>query len=134
MFYSTLWRKFRRRLDIILESLSRNSDLIDREANSINIAQAQEQRIKAEEAMEKQERARFTTQLQASLSWLGVESAEQEDELVRLAELAHPNSCDWIQNQPKARSWMRLDKDNPILWLNGKPGAGKHLSLSIVRE
>ena len=126
MLYSTLWRRFRRRLDIILESLSRNSDLIDREANSINIAQAQEQRIKADDEMEKQERARFTTQLQASLSWLGVEGAEQEDELVRLAELSHPNSCDWIQNQPKARSWMRLDKDNPILWINGKPGAGKY--------
>ena len=67
------------------------------------------------------------TQFRAALSWLEVsdsEHREQEDELDRQYSLHHAYSCDWIQKNPKARSWMRLGKDELVLWLNGKPGAG----------
>ena len=76
----------------------------------------------------KKEQERSIAQFHAVLSWLEVkdyEQREQEDELDRQYSLHHNHSCDWILKNTKARSWMRLGKDELVLWLNGKPGAGK---------
>jgi hypothetical protein len=128
IFFKTLWVGFDRRFNGILDSLARHSELVDKEANSIDIAEAKEWRSKLMEDTVKKEQERSVTQFYAALSWLEVkdyEHIEQEDELDRQSSLHHAHSCDWIQKNPKARLWMRLGKEELVLWLNGKPGAGK---------
>ncbi|KAH0541368.1 hypothetical protein FGG08_004132 [Glutinoglossum americanum] len=126
IFFKTLWAGFDLRFEGILDSLARHSELVDKEANSIDIAEAKEWRSKLLEDTIRKEQERSVTQLRAALSWLEVkdgEQIEQEDELDRQYSLHHAHSCDWIQKNSKARSWMRLGEDELVLWLNGKPGA-----------
>src|SRR5438046_2692789 len=128
IFFKTLWAGFDRRFKGILESLARHSELVDKEASSIDIAEAKEWRSRLMEDTARKEQERSITQFHAALSWLEVkdyEQIEQEEELDRQFNLHHAHSCDWIQKNPKARSWMRPGKEELVLWLNGKPGAGK---------
>ncbi|KAK2755707.1 hypothetical protein FQN54_005857 [Arachnomyces sp. PD_36] len=132
IFFSTLWAKFDRRLNPILESLAKHCEIVDKEANSIDIARAQEWRAKAAEDMRKQEEIRSTTQFQAVLAWLDAKDDLQEDELDRLAALAHTRSCDWIENHRAAKPWICPGSRNLVLWIKGKPGAGKSVLTSAV--
>ncbi|KAK2802065.1 hypothetical protein FQN51_004975 [Onygenales sp. PD_10] len=124
IFFSTLWARFDRRFKTILESLAKHSEMIDKEANSIDIARAQEWREKASEDMRKQEEARSHTQFNAVLAWLDVKDYEQEEELDWHSSLCHNGSCDWIQNHSTIKPWLCPGDQNLILWIKGKPGAG----------
>ncbi|KAH0560093.1 hypothetical protein GP486_003386 [Trichoglossum hirsutum] len=135
IFFKSLWSGFDRRFKGILESLARHSELIDKEANSIDITEAKEWRSRLMENTAKKEQERSITQFRAVLSWLEVkdyEQRKQEDELDRQYNLHHDHSCDWILKNSKARSWMRLGTDELVLWLNGKPGAGKSVLSSVI--
>ena len=44
-----------------------------------------------------------------------------------------PGTGDWIHDNPIFRSW--LEREKPILWLSGRPGAGKsYLSSNIIQH
>ena len=132
MFFDTLWARFDRRFNGILESLARHTELVDKEANSIDISEAKEWRAQAIENAARQEQDRAIAMFHSVLSWLEIKDYEQEDELERLHNFHHPHSCDWIQKHPKARSWLRLGKGEPVLWIHGKPGAGKSVLSSMI--
>lgn len=106
IFFKTLWAGFDRRFNRILDSLARHSELVDKEANSIDIAEAKEWRSELVEDTTRKEQERSVTQFHVALSWLEVkdyEHVKQEDELDRQSSLYHAHSCDWIQKNPKAR-------------------------------
>ncbi|KAL5320545.1 hypothetical protein ACEPPN_011354 [Leptodophora sp. 'Broadleaf-Isolate-01'] len=37
----------------------------------------------------------------------------------------HPGTCEWLFRHANFESWAREDSKSPVLWLNGKHGAGK---------
>ncbi|KAH7364600.1 hypothetical protein BKA65DRAFT_141598 [Rhexocercosporidium sp. MPI-PUGE-AT-0058] len=37
----------------------------------------------------------------------------------------HPGTCEWLFQHKNFQSWAREDSVSPVLWLNGKHGAGK---------
>ena len=119
------WARFDRRFKAILESLANHSDLVDREANAIDIAEAREQRKRAIEEAARQEEERSIIQFQAALAWLEVKDYQQDDELDHQSSLHHADSCNWILKNKRAASWMQLGNKEPVLWLKGKPGAGE---------
>ncbi|KAL2816622.1 hypothetical protein BDW59DRAFT_166267 [Aspergillus cavernicola] len=42
----------------------------------------------------------------------------------------HPNTCEWILDQEKYIDW--LDQERGLLWIKGKPGAGKSTIMSFL--
>jgi hypothetical protein len=108
-----------------LESLKRHSDLVDREASSIDIAEARFARSQAQEDIEKRGLERRERQLQASITWLGIEDRVQEDELYRFGQRRQENTCDWVLRNFRFTSWLGDNNENSILWLKGIPGAGQ---------
>jgi len=132
--FDSLWKDFDSRFSGILESLSRHRDLVDREASSINIAEARSARIRAEEDIMRREKERQAYRLQDSISWLAVSDDNLEDELDRLLRRRQPGTCKWFIDNPQISSWISDCKRDPIIWLKGIPGAGNGQSLRIYHR
>lgn len=128
IFFSTLWGKAERRFKVILDSLAKNCQLVETEAKTAEIVEASRFRIKIKEQMREQENERTVMRLQSALAWLDAKDEEQESELDRLRGRVFEHSCDWIQRHNEAKAWMSMRGTQPILWLIGKPGAGKFSS------
>jgi hypothetical protein len=125
ILFSTLWGKAERRFKVILDSLAENCQLVETEAKTADIVEASSFRVKMKEQIREQENERTVTRLQSTLAWLDAKDEEQESELERLHGRIFEHSCDWIQRHNEAKAWMSMRGNQPILWLIGKPGAGK---------
>lgn len=79
MLFDSLWKTFDARFQTILESMRKHRDLIDQEANAINITEAKKWRTDCLEsieqwrterasAIEKTERERLSTQVRAAFA------------------------------------------------------------------
>ncbi|KAL9116701.1 MAG: hypothetical protein Q9187_006774, partial [Circinaria calcarea] len=122
--FDSLWKDFGTRFNGILDSLARHRDLVDKEALSIEIAEARSWRIQAQQNLEHREKERQLSQLQNSIAWLAVEDRILEDDLHRLSQRRQPGTCDWVLGSSKLIAWVADDYEEPILWLRGIPGAG----------
>ncbi|KAF1952459.1 hypothetical protein CC80DRAFT_479208 [Byssothecium circinans] len=137
-FFKSTWGGFDTRFNCILDSLSRHSDLVDREANAFLITETMRWREDALQAAAHREKERLTTQLTSTLAWLGLDSMphcgrnQQQNEFDKLIHDCCPGTTDWILNHPKMRTWMRNGQDQSTLWLKGKPGSGKSTLCAIV--
>lgn len=109
----------------MLDSIARISDQIDREAVSIDIVQAAEQRQKEVEASAQRETQWRTQQLNTVLSWLEASDTDQEMKLEWLRSRCYGGTLQWATKSPKLRRWLQRVRGKQVLWLYGKPGSGK---------
>ena len=131
MIFECTWRNFEHRFGAILASLRRHSDLLDREAASIHFAEVKEATLVAQRQVDDTEAERRRTELKEVQRWLAVDGV-QEARLERLKNRCQPGSCEWIFRNDSIISWLHLNRNKPVLWINGKPGSGKLLSFLFV--
>ena len=124
-FFNAFWDGFGRRLDPILDSLAHHSDMVDKEAVSINISRAETWRKQMIEQSRKQALLQTSAQFHSVLAWLKVQSYVQEDVLDEHLRLIHANSCDWFQGHKRAKPWLASSLNDRALWIKGNPGAGQ---------
>jgi hypothetical protein len=132
----SLWKDFESRFAGIIDSLKKQRDFVDREAASIDILEAKDSRRRLQEDIQQRQRhsaelldqnekvARIT-QFQHAVTWLAVDDKAQQTDYERIQNRRHDETCKWIMTQPQIVAWLRDDSKYPVLWLNGKPGAGK---------
>lgn len=140
--FSTSWGRFQRRFNNILEDMKRHGELVDKEANAYDIAEARQMRqdIRAwrEESLEQVERLekeQAAKQYKSIMSWLKADESDQLTifDAVSAEGAKFPGTCSWILSNPKIRSWLEKKKDHSMLWLQGTPGSGKSvLSTQII--
>ncbi|PQE21380.1 hypothetical protein CJF30_00008252 [Rutstroemia sp. NJR-2017a BBW] len=130
--FDSLWKNFDSRFAGILTSLSRHADLIDREASSINIAEARSARLLAEQDIARREKERQDYQLQDSIAWLAITNNEQQDIVDRLLRRRQSGTGDWLLQNPQIMTWISDSRMHPIIWLKGIPGAGEAARKSIL--
>ena len=133
MFFSTAWARFDIHFKTILESLANHSDLVDREALSINITEARLWRSKAVEENAERERKTAALQRQAVISWFKYDEPLQEDELCMRLGRTHPDTCHWIIQNTKMKAWAKHGLGHRVLWIKGKPGSGNTANLLSPR-
>ena len=68
-----------------------------------------------------------------------LESLQFEEEGNRLMAIkpAHPETCIWLHSHPTYQSWLNDDKlceHHGLLWIKGKPGAGKSTLMKYILE
>lgn len=122
--FASCWRDFSYRFDSILDNLAKHRDLVDREAQSIDIAEARASRRLAEDELDKAERDRGTLMLQNALAWLAADEIDQENNLDQLSARRQHGTCEWVLRLTKMISWMNGGPDQSVLWLRGIPGSG----------
>lgn len=111
----------------MLDSLRRHSDLVDKEANALNISTVQEWRLKAFEDLGKVEKERFDNQFRAVMTWFDVKDYQQDDILNNLIDKSHPGTTAWLLSHAEVTAWLSGSSKNSVLWLTGKPGSGVSL-------
>ena len=123
------------RFQAILDSLRKHRDLIDQEANIINIVEAKAWRSERLEhirqwrderaaKLDREEQERIGAQVREAAAWLDT-SVEQDDILAKHLRVRADAEPHWILKEPKIVSWLGQARDYPFLWLNGKIGGGK---------
>lgn len=68
------------------------------------------------------------TQFHSSISWLGVDDKKQEAERSRRSGRKHSGTCEWVEQVPEMKAWLEDNNLEPVIWMNGKPGAGWSLT------
>ena len=132
------------RFEFILENLRKHRDLIDQEANAIDIVEAkawrskqleevQRRRVERAEDLDRMERERLARQVREAVAWLGA-NEEQEDTLAKLLRAHDSTNSHWSLATPTILSWIEQGRENVFLWLNGKPGAGGCYSTSTISD
>ncbi|KAJ2988979.1 hypothetical protein NUW58_g3702 [Xylaria curta] len=124
-FFSTTWARFDFRFNSILASMAKNSEAIDQEAATIDIIEAKQWRDKLASQVDTREQDRADRQRQSVISWLALEHPPQDDNREKLLRDCLPGSCDWVLKQDKMASWVKVDSRLAVVWMHGKPGAGK---------
>lgn len=115
------------RFDGLLRSLSRNAELVDREASSHDIVAAYEWRETTLRDIHDREEQQATLRFTSVLAWLDIKDRHQQDELYRLQKCVCADTCDWILRQTKVASWLLNNAQHRVLWLHGIPGSGLNL-------
>lgn len=126
IFFSSGWGRFEHQFDALLQSIAQNSELIDKEAVSLDINQARDWRQRSlEDAANRKRRWEFE-QRDAVLRWLEVGDSKsyQEDKLELLRSHCCEGTSQWLTKSQQVRSWLRVKRCHSVLWLHGKPGSG----------
>ena len=138
--FESLWKTFNLRFQGMLENLRKHRNLIDAEANAINIAEAKTlrntqmdyiRRSRADRAheIEEIERERLASQIRETVAWLGANQG-QEDMLAKFSKACDASDSHWFLKESSIISWLgRSGRDDSVIWLNGKPGAGQSVLL-----
>jgi hypothetical protein len=141
LLFTSLWKDFGGRFSGIVNDLKKQSDFVDREAASIDIVESKASRAQHQEDIKQQREhalmlleeretdARISRKRHA-VAWLSVDVRDQEQHYERISSRRHDETCKWVVKQLCMESWIRNDPKNPLLWLNGKPGAGKFRDFS----
>lgn len=120
-----MWGRFDCRFKRILCNLEQHAELIDKEANAIDIAESKALREKLNNELSQREQESVILQRSAIISWLDMNGIpKQEDELERLLDQRHPGSCDWLLENEKIEKWASDAQSQEFIWVHGKPGAG----------
>jgi hypothetical protein len=120
--FGSLWKNFESRFTGILESLARHRELVDKEAVSIDIAEARSWLIRAEEDIERREKQRKEQQLHYVIGWLAVDDLLQEEEFDRLSDRRQDGTCEWVLTSTQLKGWIDGGSSDPVIWINGIPG------------
>ena len=115
--------------------MRKHRDLIDQEAATIDIVESKNWRDqhlaeirlwRTERAhdLEQKERNLLSSQVRESVDWLGA-SEQQEDIYADILRAYESTDQHWIASHETSISWLSKTQDCPVVWLNGKPGAGK---------
>ncbi|KAK2060826.1 hypothetical protein LY76DRAFT_509171 [Colletotrichum caudatum] len=134
LLFLTSWGRFQRRFDNVLDDLDRHGDLIDKQANALNIFEAQQMhreirdwKEKSIESLSIQEKEQSGKQYQAIAAWLKYDDSDQLSIFDSISTEVNnfPGTCSWFIQHPKVQSWLQRRADAPLLWLQGIPGSGK---------
>ncbi|KAI8212883.1 NACHT domain-containing protein [Colletotrichum sp. SAR 10_66] len=133
-FFSATWGRFEHYFDSLLQGIARNSELIDKEAASVDIIEAREWRQKSRELASAREKKWETDQRDAVIGWLQDGDAKQDDTLEWLRNRCYEGTSQWLLKSSKVRSWLQYRKGPQVLWLNGKPGSGFAVTVQVLRN
>ncbi|KAJ2987229.1 hypothetical protein NUW58_g4620 [Xylaria curta] len=132
IYFASLWGLFEHRFDSLLQNITRTSELIDKEAVAIDIAQAAAQRQKDLEISISHESRWKNEQLQSVLNWFEIGDSDPELKLEWLRNRCYAGTSQWITKSSKLRSWLRRERGPNMLWIYGKPGSGKSVLSSQI--
>jgi hypothetical protein len=127
-----MWAGFETRFSAILERLAYHSDLLEKEANAIDISEAVKRHNENTEWWEKQEREWHAVKVRDVLLWLRTNESSPEETFDRHCRDSLPDSCDWFVQQDKIRLWQKDGTENALVWVTGKPGAGQLIPFTAI--
>ncbi|GAP92702.1 putative NACHT domain-containing protein [Rosellinia necatrix] len=143
LLFLTSWGRFQRRFDNLLDDMKRHEALIDLQANASNIAEAREMReeikVWKEDSLthiQQLNEKETTKEYESIIAWFKADESDQLGilDIVSSESSKFSGTCSWALKNCKITSWLRPSPDQPILWLQGKPGSGKSVLTSEITK
>jgi hypothetical protein len=126
--FASSWSNYKTRFSGIIKNFPRHQQLIESQANLIQIEESQAER-RVEESrfrtlMQNEERNR----LNAVSTWLNPTDVEADQTRFRKIRTEYPTTGQWPLQDQRFEDWFnpQYPAIPPLLWLNGMPGAGMH--------
>jgi hypothetical protein len=132
--FRSAWKDFNTRFQHILDDLSRHKQLVERQASLIEYQEAQAERANVRNSFAILEEAERKNRYLAVVNWLSATDAILDQEASKAMRSEDPSAGRWVFEESRMKAWM--DPANsvvPLLWMNGKPGAGRISSVEIIK-
>ncbi len=126
------WGLFERRFKCILASLFSHCELADKQASALHFLEMKKKGELERLENDEYERRRRNQMTQDVFGWLSADDDQQEDYLCDLADIRQPGTCNWILAHQQVMPWLQEEMGYPLIWMTGKPGAGKTILCSLV--
>ncbi|KAL8303462.1 hypothetical protein RB597_005051 [Gaeumannomyces tritici] len=127
------WSGFKTDISQLKENLARHRRLIESRASLTQFEETQSIRAAAEENLKQTKEDTQRRRRRDVFQWLGSADMEAVHERHVTARAWSSKSCNWLAQDPVFKDWFDSDFCTmPLLWLNGKPGAGKSVLASFV--
>ncbi|KAE9372535.1 hypothetical protein N431DRAFT_536388 [Stipitochalara longipes BDJ] len=133
--FTASWKNFQESFKPVLNDLVRHRELIESTASLEQIQEARDAQLRSEAAFAAFELEQNHMKRIAVINWLSAADADDDQVAFSAARQDIPDTGRWILDQPNIKTWLDPRQDTvPIVWLNGKPGAGKTILASVLIE
>ena len=123
--FQAIWRGFRSKIDDLKDNLRRYKGLIESRATLLQFEEILNLRRLAESEFTERRNAEIARRRSAVLQWLSPVNYQSFHEKNIEVLSRYPATGHWILDDLRYQKWSDpLYCSTPLLWLNGKPGAG----------
>jgi hypothetical protein len=123
--FQATWKDFKSRFQHILDDLRRHKELVETQANLLQIQESRAFRTQCQSTFASIQKTERQNQNLTVISWLSSADVNFDQEYAAGARCEHPKTCRWILEKPEIKAWYDLDDSMvPLVWLNGIPGSG----------
>ncbi|KAF5004029.1 hypothetical protein FDECE_9442 [Fusarium decemcellulare] len=133
--FKSNWKGFTSEISLLKENLRRHKHLIEGRASLIEFETIQNLRTSSQAYFRETREAEIRRRRIAVLQWLASPNVEAIHERHVKARSSNPEACRWMLQDSRFQQWYDpLYCSTPLLWINGKPGAGKSVMASMIIE
>lgn len=119
------WNGFKSDINQLKENLARHRRLIESRASLTQFEETQIIRLAAEQNLKRTKEDARRRRRRDVFRWLSSPDIDAVHERHARARGWSTQSCAWLLQDPAFRDWFDPNFcQTPLLWLNGKPGAG----------
>ncbi|KAJ3536177.1 hypothetical protein NM208_g5825 [Fusarium decemcellulare] len=127
--FKSNWKGFTSEISLLKDNLRRHKQLIEGRASLVEFETVQNLRISSQTHFRDSREAEARRRRTAVFQWLASPDVEAVHERHVKARSSNPESCRWMLHDARFQQWFDpLYCSTPLLWVNGKPGAGESLS------
>ncbi|KAK4220734.1 hypothetical protein QBC38DRAFT_493568 [Podospora fimiseda] len=131
--FNSTWKDFPWTIKRLEDNFSCHRRLILGTPSLTELEQIRHQRRLEEAAFEERRRAEFDRRKRAVVQWLSPADSATTHEKHQAARANTLNSGQWLLNHRRFQDWFDPKYcQTPLLWMNGKPGAGKTVLASRI--
>jgi hypothetical protein len=125
MLFTATWKDFQESFKPILNDLLRHRELIESTASLEQIQESRDARAQFQASFAALETEQNHKKILAVVNWLSAADSYVDHEAFVVTRLEIPDTGQWILDESKIKNWLDPNQSSiPVLWLNGKPGAG----------
>lgn len=123
--FQSSWKGFSSEIDMVKDNLARHRRLIETRASLVEFETVQNLRTQSETNFRELKLAEDRRRKTSVFQWLSSPNVQISHERCLEARTWNPKSCHWILADNRFQDWLDpLFCSTPLLWINGKPGAG----------
>ena len=129
--FQSSWKGLASEIDLLRDNLARHGRLIETRASLVEFEAVQNLRAQAESNFRELRLSEERRRNMAVFQWLSSPDVQAAHERCLEARAWNPKSGHWVLADTSFQEWVDpLFCSTPLLWINGKPGAGEWLRIS----
>ncbi|KAH8652695.1 hypothetical protein BGZ60DRAFT_533558 [Tricladium varicosporioides] len=132
--FEATWKTYRTKFSGLIENMHQHKSLIDRQATLSDIEESRKARTEINEQLAAVRESQNQAGRDTVKNWLRPASFQSDQDRYSRVRDEYPNTGKWLLAHESFKSWFDpvYAAIPPLLWLNGKPGAGKTILSSLV--